>query len=199
MRAREDTSMIPIEPVDRCAAPWPEARPTLHSRLRQRIDVLERLIQSDQSAIATEPLLEPMRQRLRLLERMVDRLGVDGWRGQMVGLAAREAEATCLSCTRSVDCRRWLDGAAAEDAHLGFCPNAALLGALRQASSGGASAGDAKSTRIMGRLATWWRCRASPPDGCDDGFCPHADEVKRIQRRARQQEVRALLDAAICP
>jgi hypothetical protein len=108
-------------------APDPQQAVEACSRLLQRIATLERIIQQEQVNGVRVPLLEPMLQRLKLLQRMLDRVGVDESRGMLVGLLIRESEANCMSCRNAAQCRRWLDSATDDDAHLGFCANAALF------------------------------------------------------------------------
>jgi len=100
------------------------------SRLAQRLETLERMIRDEQSSAVRSRLLEPMLQRLRLLERMVARVGVDESRGLLVGLLVREAEASCSGCANAGECRRWLDSEVDDDAYRSFCANAALFDLL---------------------------------------------------------------------
>ena len=75
-------------------------------------------------------LLAPILERLRLMQRMVDRLSIDDSRGLMVGLLVREAEGNCLSCRNAAACRRWLDRNIEDGAQHSFCANAALFDVL---------------------------------------------------------------------
>jgi len=106
------------------------ARHPICSRLAQRLETLERMIHDEQSNAVRSRLLEPMLQRLRLLERMVARVGVDESRGLLVGLLVREAEASCVGCANAGECRRWLDSEADDGGYRSFCANAALFDLL---------------------------------------------------------------------
>jgi hypothetical protein len=122
--------MTSIEPGSNGASADPIVPHPVGSRLAQRLAVLERMIREEQSNPIRTRLLEPILERLRLLERMVERIGVDEARGLLVGLLVREAEASCIGCRNAGECRRWLDASDDDEAYRAFCANAALFDLL---------------------------------------------------------------------
>ena len=100
------------------------------SRLAERLATLAKMIDEERSEATRTRVLEPILERLRLLERMVERVGVDESRGLLVGLLVREAEASCIGCQNAGECRRWLDTRDDDEAYRAFCANAALFDLL---------------------------------------------------------------------
>jgi hypothetical protein len=172
--------MASVEAVDPAVGPEPEQ--VLAGRLRARIE------------------------RLELLERAVHRIGIQDWNGTMVDLVARQAEAACMACVHTVECRRWLDGttrgAARLDAWRSFCPNVALFSPLADAAlRSSPRASDGAGSR-MGRLRRRaaaaleaWRRGAAAGGPNDDAYCPSVDDLRRMRDEALRREARALLDA----
>ena len=101
--------------------------------LERRLAMLERATERAPIDGARRALLASMLQRLRLLARMIERIGVGAARPRLVGLVVREAEANCMSCPAPITCRRWLDAPPGDDAYRDFCPNAARFDGLPQA------------------------------------------------------------------
>ena len=182
----------------------PEAGQMLGGRLRARIANLEYIVQRDSFCVADKDELLPMVERLELLEKAVDRIGIQDSNGPMVGLFAREAEATCMACARADECRRWLDGAASRDAYRSFCPNVALFDllahpALRSSPplSDGAGSRIARLTRRAAAALPAWRRRAPPAAGGphDDAYYPSADDLRRMRIESSRREARILLNS----
>lgn len=76
----------------------------------------------------TWPTPEQLRRRYELMDRMMQRCGVDVDAAQRVdgGLAFKEARAKCRYCLHEEICRRWLTvRAPGTSPH--FCPNAAFF------------------------------------------------------------------------
>jgi hypothetical protein len=184
----------------------PEAGQALAGRLRARIANLEYILQRDSSRGASTHVLAPMVERLELLEKAVRRIGIQDCNGSMVGFFAREAEATCMTCARALDCRRWLDGAAGRDAYRRFCPNVALFDLLVHPAllsspflPDGAGSWMARLTRRAAAVLTAWRHRTLPTAGgrSDSTYYPSADDLRRMHVEASRREARALLGVGI--
>jgi hypothetical protein len=193
--------MASIETINGCAV-RPEAGQALAGRLRARIANLESILRRDSNRGVGTHVLAPMVERLELLEKAVRRVGIQDWNGSMVGLFAREAEATCMTCTRALDCRRWLDGAARLNAYRRFCPNVALFDllahpALRSSPllPGGAGSWMARLTRRASAVLAAWRRRSlrTADDRSDSIYYPTADDLRRMRIEASRREARALL------
>jgi hypothetical protein len=195
--------MVSIEAVNGFAV-RPEAGQTLGGRLRARIANLEYIVRRDGFCVADKDELVPMVARLELLEKVVRRVGIKDSNGPMVGLFAREAEATCMACARAHECRRWLDGAASPDAYRSFCPNVALFDllaypALRSSPplSDGAGSRIARLTRRAAAALPAWQRHAPPAAGGphDDAYCPSADDLRRMRIESSRREARILLNS----
>ena len=192
--------MVSIEAANGFAV-RPEAGQTLGDRLHAN---LEYIVQRDSLCVAHKDELVPMVERLALLEKAVHRVGIQDSNGPMVGLFAREVEATCMACARVDECRRWLDGAASPDAYRSFCPNVALFDllaypALRSSPplSDGAGSRIARLTRRAAAALPAWRRRAPPAAGGphDDAYYPSADDLRRMRIEASRREVRILFES----
>jgi hypothetical protein len=94
--------------------------------------VLEAMIGRGELNGVRERLVQSILRRLKLLKRMVDRVGVDESRGVLVEMLLRGAEGSCVACKRAGRCRRWLDSGASDGGYRRFCPNSALFDALPQ-------------------------------------------------------------------
>ncbi|TXL74168.1 hypothetical protein FHP25_18390 [Vineibacter terrae] len=194
-----------IEAVNACAV-RPEAGQSLVGRLRARIANLERILQRDSTGMVGKHVLAPMAERLKLLEKAVQRIGIQDWNCPMVGSFAREAEATCMACAHALECRCWLDGAVRPDVWRSFCPNIALFELLSHPAPGSpmsASAGvGSRIARLTRRTAAAVAARRhgpSPPVGGpnDGGFHHSADELRKMRAEASRREARAWLDAGL--
>ncbi len=109
----------PTATVASPAAPAP-------NQLQQRIAALEALAHGEAEG-ARPPLVLPLVRRLKLLERMIDRLDIDAARSPLVEGVLRAVESSCLACSQAARCGHWLEGDHPDHANREFCPNAGLL------------------------------------------------------------------------
>jgi hypothetical protein len=194
----EETPMASIDAIQGRASLSP-AGPTLTTRLHQRIAGLEDVLRDGADATRTA-VMAPLLERLKLLERMVRRLGVR-LEGPIVGPVLREAEATCAVCLEAAHCRRWLDGTTEPNAYQRFCPNASLFRALTPPADraaprppgGVAAPAPTLAARIAATLARWRRDPGSTVGQ------PSADELRRLRADAARRDTRALLELAYFP
>jgi hypothetical protein len=72
-------------------------------------------------------------ERLNLMNRMFERLGIDFSLAARIGCGTslRRATRTCATCRQTGSCEAWLAGDGAPAARYQFCPNARLLDEMR--------------------------------------------------------------------
>ena len=128
-----DCNTVPADLQSATQAASPADTP---SPLLCRIMTLDGMIRRNEVGGVRNRLIQPILRRLKLLKRMVDRIGVDESRGVLVEMLLRGAEGSCMACKRAGRCRRWLDSSAADTGYHKFCPNAALFDVLPRKRSG---------------------------------------------------------------
>ena len=126
-----------------------------------------------------EPLVEGCAGSRELLDRMLDRLGIDADRLPVENL--RDMTWTCTTCPDKRKCRHWLAEAGETDFR-SFCPNAEQL-----------------DHALAAAVPAGWRPPAPPAatGGADGGaYQPSADELRRMRAEASRRQTRLLLDGA---
>jgi hypothetical protein len=124
-----------------------------------------------------EPLLEGCADSRELLDRMLERLGIDPARLPIEEL--RDMTWACTTCPDKRKCRQWLAEAGETDFH-SFCPNAVQL-----------------DDALAAVPADWRRPDPAPVGNLRDGaWHPTSDDLRRMRAEANQRETRTLLDRA---
>jgi hypothetical protein len=85
----------------------------------------------------SRPMLRRILSQAELMDRMLQRLGVDEAALARLdgGMGLYEARTRCLACRRERECRAWLEGETTPADPSEFCPNAAFFGRCRQVAS----------------------------------------------------------------
>jgi Family of unknown function (DUF6455) len=74
----------------------------------------------------SRPMLNRIFRHAELMDRMMERVGVDPGVAVRLdrGMVWYEARSTCVSCCKEQQCHRWLQGSKGLQAPPEFCPNA---------------------------------------------------------------------------
>ncbi len=85
----------------------------------------------------SRPMLRRILAQAELMDRMLQRLGVDEAALARLdgGMGLYEARTRCLACRNERECRAWLEGWTSPADPSEFCPNAAFFGRCRQVAS----------------------------------------------------------------
>ena len=123
-----------------------------------------------------EPLIEGCAGSRELLDRMLERLGIDA--AQLTIEDLRDMTWTCTTCPDKRKCREWLAEAEETGDFHSFCPNAAHLDEAMQA------------------VGYSYPNRPAAGSANDGAYHPTGDDLRRMRAEAGQRETRALLDRA---
>lgn len=77
----------------------------------------------------SRPMLDRVFRQAELMDRVMERLGVDPAMAARVerGMAVYEARTKCISCSHERECRHWLEGSVVRAGPADFCPNADFM------------------------------------------------------------------------
>ena len=77
----------------------------------------------------SRPMLDRVFRQAELMDRVMERLGVDPAMAARVdrGTAVYEARTRCIACSHERECRHWLEGSGVHASPADFCPNADFL------------------------------------------------------------------------